>query len=177
MARGLRRQDGTPRSLVVATAAVAAVALVVVVVVVVRVFRPADGERREAARVYLEAIYGGDGAAAHVASSPAVRDVVTPADLDELGALLAELVGPEPTIEVVGTIETADGLAVAGYTGTGAGGRRFEGVVTVILDEGIWSAQDASYRFPDGDGEITSRVNAMTDELNARVVARLQGNG
>lgn len=174
MARGLRRQDKASRPLLVATAVVALLVVAVTVVVGVELFRPDDRERRAAAATYLAAIYAGDGAGALAASSPAVQDVVTASDLDELGELLAELVGPTPLIDVVGTVETADGLAVAGYTGVGTDGEAFEGVVTVILDQGRWSTQDASYRFPDAPDDVRGRVTAMTSELNDRVIARLQ---
>jgi len=166
----VRRGDG--RGLL----AVAVVAAVVTVGILVAAFvRDATGRHGPAGQVadrYLTALAAGDGMTAYQEVSPFFRSVVFRDELGLLADAVAEVVGGQIGVQIVGTERTSDTTILAAYradTDVGV----MEGVVTVVEDEGRWWVQDASYRFPGSPDGATDAIDAVVRILNDQIEQRL----
>lgn len=164
------RSDG--RGLLV----IAVVAAVVTVAVLVLAFvRDAGGRHGPAGRVadaYMTALAQGDGQAAFDEVSPFFRTVVLVSELDLLADAIADVVGDGVEVNVVGTERTSGTTILAGYQASTDAGT-MEGVVTLVEDQGRWWVQDASYRFPEADDEVTETIDQVVARLNEQIASRL----
>lgn len=166
----IRRGDGRVLLVVAVVAAVATVGVLVAAFV-----RDATGRHGPAGDVadrYVAALAAGDGVAAYQEVSPFFRSVVFRDELDLLADAVADVVGGQIAVEIVGTERTSDTTIAVGYQADTAVGV-MEGVVTVVEDRGRWWVQDASYRFPGAPDGTTDEIDAIVTMLNDQIVQRL----
>ena len=172
----LRAPRPAGRWLAAGAAAVGVLALAALVGVLVAAVTHGERPEEDVALAYVEALYSGDGAAAHDLLTPGVRAVVFEADLEALAEAASGLAGPEPELEIVGAERsgTRDPLeSFVGYRGQGRVGT-LRGVVTLVeLESGRWRVREASYRFPDASEAETADLRAVSRALNEQIAERL----
>lgn len=165
------------RRLVVVALASGVVAVLVLVVVVASTLVRGERPEETVADEFLAAVFAGDGATAYRLTTPSYRAVVFEGELGRIADELLEVVGPDTSIEILGSERTVPTPvppeSLVGYQAATAIGT-VEGVVTLFeLAPGEWSVLGVSHRFPDADPEQVKTIRELLRSLNEQVGSRL----